>query len=122
MNRLKLIALIPVVVGAALLGLVAYLWFAAVGPAYAWRVAVAFDQVGNASTKGSEDETISSRAGKGRLRGVWHWCVLCRLLDWLDPNHCADHMEADEGKPVPVGRIQDTPTESGHAAGHRPPA
>lgn len=55
------------------------------------HIAIAFDQLFNATTGGSEDETISSRAGKMVARGARGWpCVLCRFLDWLKPNHCKD--------------------------------
>lgn len=51
-------------------------------------LAVAFDQLVNAAIGGDPDETISSRAARGRDRGEWNWCLLCRVLDWIDPDHC----------------------------------
>jgi len=54
----------------------------------AWHIAIAWDQLFNATTGGSEDETLSSRAGRARRRGARWGCVLCRFLDWLDPGHC----------------------------------
>lgn len=54
----------------------------------AWHILIAFDQLANATTGGSEDETISSRAGRIRKEGRGWACVLCRLLDWLDEGHC----------------------------------
>ena len=65
---------------------------------YGRRVAVALDQLGNALLGGDEDETISSRAAKARLKGKRWGCVLCRFLDWLDPNHCTNSIEPDEGE------------------------
>lgn len=66
----------------------------------AWPVAVANDQVFNAALvgrAGSEDETISSRAGKAARKGK-HWGrILCRLLDKIDPGHCDSNIEYDEG-------------------------
>lgn len=53
-----------------------------------WRIALAFDQLGNATSGGSEDETISSRAGRERKEGRKWACLLCQLLDWLDKDHC----------------------------------
>lgn len=100
MKRLKLIVLYPAIVLAALFGLVAYGWFTLSNTKHAWAIALGFDQVGNASLKGSEDESISSRAGKGARKGIWHWCILCRVLHWFDPNHCENSIEFDEGKPV----------------------
>ena len=100
MNRLKLLLLCPVIFFASVFGLLAYCWHLITGPEYAWRIALVYDQVGNASVKGSEDETISSRAGKGARKGIWHWCLLCRILHWFDSNHCENSIEFDEGKPV----------------------
>lgn len=81
--------------------LIALLWgfvAALAGSERARRVAVGADQMLNAALGGSEDETISSRAGKGAARGIWHWCLLCRLLDWIDPRHCQRNIEPDEGR------------------------
>lgn len=33
-----------------------------------------------------------------RRRGRKFACVLCRILDWLDPHHCEKAIERDEGK------------------------
>lgn len=52
------------------------------------RIAIAWDQLGNATTGGSEDETISSRADRLRAENVRWACVLCRVLDWLETDHC----------------------------------
>ena len=65
---------------------------------YGRRVAVAIDQLLNALLNGDEDETISSRAAKARLKGKRWGCALCRFLDWLDPNHCTNSIEPDEGE------------------------
>lgn len=54
----------------------------------AWTLAVAYDQLANAAFGGHEDETISSRAGRARRHGKRWACILCRLLDTLDPDHC----------------------------------
>ena len=67
---------------------------------YGRRVAVAIDQLFNALFNGDEDETISSRAAKARLKGKRWGCVLCRFLDWLDQNHCTNSIEPDEGEKI----------------------
>lgn len=88
---------------AAVAGLFAMAWAllaALAGSPRAVRVAVALDQAANAAIGGSEDETISSRAGKGAMKGVWHWCLLCRVLNWIDPQHCQQSLEPDEGEPL----------------------
>jgi hypothetical protein len=66
---------------------------------YWWRIAKSWDQLINAHTGGDEDETISSRMGKaveGRT-GCWFCRVVCKVLHWIDPNHCQDSIERDEG-------------------------
>lgn len=66
----------------------------------AWPVVVANDQALNAALvgrSGSEDETISSRAGKAAQSGRRWGCWLCLALDWFDPGDCARNIELDEG-------------------------
>lgn len=58
------------------------------GSPRAWRIIVAYDRVGNAATGGADTETISSRANRGRDEGRRPWCILCRMLDKLDADHC----------------------------------
>lgn len=84
----------------ALAGNVIALAAALLGSDRAWPVAVANDQALNAALvgrSGSEDETISSRAGKAAQSGRRWGCILCRMLDWFDPGHCARNIEPDEG-------------------------
>ena len=64
---------------------------------WAFNVLIGIDQLANAISGGDPDETISSRAGKARRQGRWWGCVLCRLLDRIDPRHCAEAIEEDEG-------------------------
>lgn len=66
------------------------LYAIAASPARAWVLAVAHDQLANAAANGDPDETISSRANRARGEGRRWGCVLCRLLDWLAPDHCRD--------------------------------
>ena len=74
---------------------------ALLGSDRAWPVAVANDQALNAALvgrSGSEDETISSRAGKAAREGKRWGCVLCRLLNVFDNDHCQKTIEEDEGE------------------------
>ena len=64
---------------------------------YYYNLAVSFDQVGNTSTGGDYDETLSSRSAKLRKKRRWA-CILCVVLDAVDKNHCDNAIEADEGK------------------------
>lgn len=93
MKRLWLVVLLPVLLLALVWWFVKYVWCVVVKPSEAWRLAVSADQLANAAFNGHEDETISSRAGRhcrdshSEDRERWA-CLLCKLLDKLDPNHC----------------------------------
>lgn len=88
MSRVVLLLLIPALTLAPLLALVRYLWAIFTNPARATRIAIGYDQLVNVAANGHEDETISSRADRARSQGRRWGCVLCRLLDSLDPDHC----------------------------------
>lgn len=70
---------------------------------YKWcfNVSVGWDQLLNAYTLGYPDETISSRAAKGRRRGKLRWTVIANILDFIDNNHSEDSIENDEGRATP---------------------
>ena len=82
---------------------VAAVWMlcaALVGSPRAWRLAVSYDQLANTAFGGHEDETISSRAYKAATQGRRWGCVLCRLLDKIQPGHCKNSVEPDRGDPM----------------------
>ena len=94
-------ALIALLLLCQLANVVAAVWMliaALVGSPRAWRLAVAYDQLANTAFGGDEDETISSRAYKAATRGRRWGCILCRLLDKIQPNHCRQSVEPDEGE------------------------
>lgn len=64
---------------------------------YIWNLLIALDQFGNALAAGDPDETISSRAGKGKAEGKRWACLLCRLLDQIQRGHCDKSIELEEG-------------------------
>lgn len=68
---------------------------------YLFNILVAIDQFVNTILGGDPDETISSRLGKIMAKRK-HRCVVCRWVCWfldkIDPNHCANSIEEDEGK------------------------
>lgn len=96
MNRLALLGLWVVCLLAAVVASIWMLLAALFGSARAWRLAVAHDQLANTAFGGNEDETISSRAGKAARDGRRWGCVLCKLLDRLDPGHCERSIEQDK--------------------------
>jgi hypothetical protein len=59
----------------------------------AWKIIIAYDMLTNASTGGDDGETVSARAYKASLVGNRYGCYLCRLLDWLQPNHCENSIK-----------------------------
>jgi hypothetical protein len=59
----------------------------------AWKIIVAYDMLANSATGGDDGETVSSRAYKASLVGNRYGCYLCRLLDWLQPNHCENSVK-----------------------------
>lgn len=68
---------------------------------YVKHLLIAISQLGNTLAAGDPDETLSSRAGKSRERGRRWACVLCRLLDALDRDHCRKAIKADDGRRTP---------------------
>jgi len=68
---------------------------------YPYRILLAIDQLFNAILGGDEDETISSRMGKHVVKKDSRLCkFICSLLNKIDPNHCSDAIEKDEGLPM----------------------
>jgi hypothetical protein len=60
------------------------------GSQRAWTIAIGYDQLANAATGGNVDETISSRASRARKEKRAWGCILCRVLDWIDKDHCTE--------------------------------
>jgi len=60
------------------------------------------DQLANTLLGGARDETISSRAGKGKLKGSPFWSVVADVIDVLflpwETDHCLRSIEWDEGE------------------------
>jgi len=79
---------------------------------YFWNLLIAIDQLANTILLGSPDETISSRLGKWRREEpfyTWRWkvsYVVCRILHVLDPEHCRNSIEEDEGSDSIIRRKQ----------------
>jgi len=92
-TRLSLLLIACLCALAACVAIMRMAWAIVTAPPRAWRLAVAFDQLANAAANGHPDETISSRAARAELQGRRWGCVLCRLLDEIDPGHCAKALE-----------------------------
>jgi len=113
-ERVTLTGLYLLCILAAVFAAARMAWAIAFRPDRAWRLSVAFDQLGNAAANGDEDETISSRAAKARRAGRRWGCILCGLLDRIDPNHCEKSIELDEGKPAEKPHAADPATDLAH--------
>lgn len=71
--------------------LIASVWMVAaavMGSRRAWKIILGYDHLGNSVTGGEPGELISTRANRARKEGRRWACVLCRLLDKVDPGHC----------------------------------
>ena len=62
---------------------------------WGFRVAVALDRFLNVLFGGKDDLTISSQAAIAKHNGRIWGCVLCRLLNLLDKNHCEASLKFD---------------------------
>ena len=60
---------------------------------YLLNLLISADQFWNTVFHGNPDETISSRAGRAARRGKPWGCLLCRLLDLIDKDHCEKAIE-----------------------------
>lgn len=65
---------------------------------FGMNLLVMLDEIGNTLTGGSPNETISSRAGKGRQEGKWFWTILANLLDRIQAGHCERAMSVTIGE------------------------
>lgn len=67
---------------------------------YILNILISLDQLVNVLIGGKPDETISSRAGKGRLEGSIFWTYAADFIDLLfyplEKNHCFNSIEWDE--------------------------
>lgn len=90
MIRLRLLLIWLLCLLASSYAAIRMLYAIAVNPPRAWVMAIAHDQLANAAANGDPDETISSRADRARSEGRRWGCRLCRVLDWVDKNHCSN--------------------------------
>lgn len=71
------------------------LYCAFANPHRAWRVLVGLDVAANAVLNDDTIQTISKRAALARNSGKRWGCVLCKLLDKADKNHCDKQLKDD---------------------------
>jgi hypothetical protein len=63
-----------------------------------WNVLVATDEWFNALTGGDPDSTISLRTAQAKGVGKAWGRIGCRLLDFLNPGHCASVLGGEEAR------------------------
>lgn len=61
---------------------------------YVYNNIIAFDELLNALTGGYPNETISSRAGRAAHNTHYWACILCKILNYLEKDHCQRSLEA----------------------------
>jgi hypothetical protein len=88
--RLVMLLLIPLVVFANVLVWVSYLAHIVDNPAKSLAIALMMDQAGNVAINGRVDQSLSQRADIAWKAGKRWGCILCKLLDWVQKNHCED--------------------------------
>lgn len=60
------------------------------------RIMYGWDQLANTWFRGNEDETISSRVGRGAVAGKWRYLALEKLIDFVfffitgQKSHCRE--------------------------------
>ncbi len=89
---MRAILLLVVLLLAQLGHLLASLWMLAAictGSDRGWGIALAWDRLLNAVTGGQSTETVSSRANRARSEGRRWGCVLCKILDRIEKDHCS---------------------------------
>lgn len=96
MKRIALLALFPLLAFGLVYATLRYLMCAVGNTDKAWNIAFMIDQTCNVGANGPVDETISARAAKAAGRHETWGCLLCWLLDKIQPQHCEHALENQE--------------------------
>lgn len=88
MKRLPMLGIWLLCMAAAVLSGIRMLGFIMIGSDRAWRMAKAYDRVGNTAIGGTDTETISSHAYRASTEKRRWGCLLCKLLDKVEQDHC----------------------------------
>lgn len=93
--RIGLLLLYPLILLALAYIALRYVSAAVAAPGKAANIALLIDQAANLGLNGQMYSTISARAGRARAHGRAWGCVLCRVLDWIAPQHCEREMRKE---------------------------
>ncbi|MDE1988884.1 MAG: hypothetical protein KGI82_00300 [Betaproteobacteria bacterium] len=89
MHRVALVLILPVLILGLLVIVIRYVWSAVFDVRKAWRIALGIDDADNIALNGRLGQSISSRAAFAcKAHRTWG-CLLCSLLDDVNPGHCA---------------------------------
>lgn len=101
MKRIALVALFPILfIGLIFVGF-RYLASIITNTDKAINIAKMIDEAANVGANGRVDETISARAAKAQIAGRRWGCLLCRLLDAIQKDHCKKALANDVTSDVP---------------------
>jgi len=95
MKRLALIVLSPILALGLVYIAILYFLFTFLNPEKALNIALMIDEASNVSANGRVDETISARAAKAQIAGKKWGCVLCKILDAIQKDHCTNALKHD---------------------------
>lgn len=87
-TRIQMVFIYPFIILACLLTI---LWLPVailLGSDRAPRIMLAADRMTNTVFGGQAKETISSRSYRGQREGVKVWCILCKILEVVEKDHC----------------------------------
>ena len=92
--RLALLALTPLLLlGLVIITPIRYLTCVFTNTSKAWNIAKMIDETCNVDANGKVNTTISARAARAQIAGRTWGCVLCKLLNWVQANHCEDSLK-----------------------------
>jgi hypothetical protein len=97
MNRVVLVGIWILIVLCLPLAMLRMAYCILTDPDKAFLIAKGFDRTGSALTNGTDREYISSRAYESMQNGKAWGCILCRLLDFLQKDHCKNSMNSPQG-------------------------
>ena len=92
--RLILLGIWFVLILGSALCMIAFPFYAMIWPSRAWSIAIMEDDAGNQYLFGHLGRTISSHAARADRDGKAWGCLLCGLLDTLNPGHCRRALKA----------------------------
>ena len=95
MKRIALLALFPLLFIGLIFVAFRYLYSIIANTDKAINIAKMIDESANVGANGRVDETISARAAKAQIAGREWGCILCKILNAIQTDHCKKALEHD---------------------------